>query len=86
MSQSNWELWAIVIVIIEFDINYVIYLKTQSFANILTVITTSIIFALAFILFNIFNRLKELSSNQEEFNKTLIRYKELEDVKNSPMI
>lgn len=81
MVKGSWELWGIVIAIIEFDINYFVYTQTKSFLNVLVIIVASLIFALAFILSNIYSRIKMIESSQEEFNKRLIRDKELEDIR-----
>ncbi len=43
MSKSNWELWGIIIAIVEFNINYFIYTRTGSFSNVLMVIIVSLI-------------------------------------------
>lgn len=81
MSESNWELWGIIIAIIEFDINYYIYSETGSIINVLVVLVASIIFALAFVLSHIYAKIKEIEIAQEDINKRLIRDKELEDIR-----
>ena len=81
MSKSNWELWGIIIAIVEFNINYFIYTRTGSFSNVLMVIIVSLIFALAFILSDIYSRIKIAEENQEEANKKIKRDKELEDIR-----
>ncbi len=81
MSQSNWELWALIIVIAEFDINYYIYSTTESILNLLIVIVSSVIIALGFILFHIYSKMNDLDNVQNETDKKLKMYKELEDIR-----
>ena len=81
MSKTNWELWGIIIAIIEFDINYFVYSRTGSVSSILMLIIVSLIFALAFILSDIYSKIKSIEDNQEEINKRIIRDKELEDIR-----
>ena len=38
MFKTNWELWGLLIAIIEFDINYFIYSQTKSIQSILIVV------------------------------------------------
>ena len=81
MPETNWELWGIIIAIIEFDINYFVYSQTKSIQNILIIIVASLIIALAFILSNIYSKIEETGIKIGEFNQKLIRSKELEDIK-----
>ncbi len=81
MSKSNWELWAVIIGIVEFDINYYIYSETKSLANILMIIVISMILGLAFIISNIYEKIKDNEEKLETLNQKLIRYKELEDIR-----
>ena len=81
MSASNWEIWGLIIAILEFDINFYIYQKTASLLNVIIVIGASIIFALAFILSNIYMKIKEIEEKEEEISKKIIRDKELEDIR-----
>ena len=81
MPETNWELWGIIIAIIEFDINYFVYSQTTSIQNILIIIVASLIIALAFILSNIYSKIEETGIKIGEFNQKLIRSKELEDIK-----
>ena len=81
MAQSNWELWGIIIAIIEFDINYYVYSATGSLLNILFIAVASLILILAFVLSNVYLQIKSISLNQEETEQKLIRYKELEDIR-----
>ena len=81
MSTTNWELWGIIIAIVEFDINYFVYNQTKSLVNVLAIVVASLILILAFILSNIYQEIKKLIENQEELNQRLIRDKELEDMR-----
>jgi len=81
MSKSNWELWALVIAIVEFDLNYYVYLRTQSLVDILTIIVASLILALMFIISHVYVKLKENSDMIEELDKRLKLYKELENIR-----
>ncbi|OIO41623.1 hypothetical protein COU56_04780 [Candidatus Pacearchaeota archaeon CG10_big_fil_rev_8_21_14_0_10_31_9] len=81
MPKSNWELWGIIIAIIEFDINFYVYNQTKSALNILIIMVASLILALAFIISNIYYKIKDLEENQDKFNQKLIRDKELEDIR-----
>ncbi len=81
MPKSNWELWGIIIAIIEFDINFYVYNQTKSTLNILIIMVASLIFALAFIISNIYYKIKDLEENQDKINQKLIRDKELEDIR-----
>jgi len=81
MSKSNWELWALVIAIIEFDVNYYVYSITKSALDILTIIVASMILVLIFVLLHIYSKIGDVSESQEEFDKKLIMHKELEDIR-----
>ena len=81
MSNSTWEIWTLVIAIIEFDISYYLYSKTGSLLNVLFVIVASLILALAFIVSHIYSNIKDLVEKQEEMEKRFIREKELEDIR-----
>ena len=81
MPKSNWELWGIIIAIIEFDINFYVYNQTKSALNILIIMVASLILALASIISNIYYKIKDLEENQDKFNQKLIRDKELEDIR-----
>jgi len=81
MPKSNWELWGIIIAIIEFDINYYIYSQTESIINVLIVIISSLIIALTFIISDVYSKIKESTKTIDEFNKKLIRDKEFEDIR-----
>lgn len=81
MSKISWELWGIIIVIIEFNINYFIYIQTKSLVNILIIAVTSLIIALVFIFSHIYSKIDEIFEKSNEINQKLIRYKELEDIR-----
>ena len=81
MPKSNWELWGLVIAVVEFDVNYFVYVKTNSLLNVLTIIVASLIFTLALILSNIYIKIRDVEDRQEEINQKLIRDKELEDIR-----
>ena len=81
MSKNNLELFGIIFAIIEFDINYFVYRRTGSVSNVLMVVTVSLILALAFILSDVYSKIKDIEENQEEFNKKIIRNRELEDIR-----
>lgn len=81
MSKYNWELWGIVITIIEFDVNYFVYSQTKSALNILAIIVASIIVGLTFILSNIYSKITEVIGSQDKINQKFIRDKELEDIR-----
>ncbi len=80
-TTNNWELWGIIIAIIEFDINYFIYVRTGSVNSIIIVIVLSLILALVFIISNVYSKIYDLSDKQDEIDKRLIRYGELEDIR-----
>ncbi len=81
MPKNSWELWGIIIAIIEFNINYFVYSRTGSISNVLMIIIVSLIFALAFILSDIYSKIKSIEDNKDEINKKIIRDKELEDIR-----
>ncbi|MFA5020033.1 MAG: hypothetical protein WC533_02955 [Candidatus Pacearchaeota archaeon] len=81
MPKSMWELWAVIITIVEFDINYFVYSKTGSKIDVITIIGASTILPLTFIISHIYSKIKELEDKQEEAIKKLIRDKELEDIR-----
>jgi len=39
MPKSNWELWGLVIAVVEFDVNYFVYSQTKS---LLTLVKSSV--------------------------------------------
>jgi len=49
--------------------------------NILIITVASLILALAFIISNIYYKIKDLEEKQDKFNQKLIRDKELEDIR-----
>jgi len=81
MPKSNLELWGLVITVVEFDVNYFVYVKTNSLLNILMIIIASFIFILALVLSNIYVKIRDIEDRQEEINPKLIRDKELEDIR-----
>ena len=81
MPKSNLELWGLVITVVEFDVNYFVYVKTNSLLNILMIIIASFIFILALVLSNIYVKIRDIEDRQEEIRQKLIRDKELEDIR-----
>ena len=81
MPKSNWELWGLVIAVVEFDVNYFVYVKTNSLLNVLTIIVASLIFTLALILSNIYIKIRDVEDRQGEIRQKLIRDMELEDIR-----
>jgi len=71
----------LIIAIVEFDINYYLYSRTDSLLNVFFVILASLIFVLAFILSHIYIRINEMADELAEIEKRFIREKELEDIR-----